>query len=273
MTHQQLTDKLADKHLVQAIDEDLSRLVFQAMAIAKNEAGLDQKVYVLSRIYKRWNCVITANHYEITEAYKQKTILVLTIQLHKYGFTDNELTGKAIGAVDYLNHEPILSDNFFRKSAEIKEFLRTEPILLKRKPVLPESITFYRPNDVISIQLDKFFYAAYIHKLTGPNESPIIEFYDKVFEKVPTLNELATVNAKGRFYNESKIDRAWFGIDGLKNLPDPANQIQLIGACVEQKPDNTRLHKPVGLYQMSDLFTLQREISILFGPESDQTCY
>ena len=269
MTHQQIIDKLAARHLAQAIDDDLSRLTFYAMASAKNETSFDQKTYVLSRLYKRWNCVIIATQHDVTEIHKQKTILTLAIQLHKYGFADNELTQKAVAAVDYLNGGAVLSDDFCRRSAEIKEFLHTKPILLKRKPSLPENVTFYRPKDVISIQLDKAFYAAYIHELTGLNESPIIEFYDKLFDKNPTLNELNMVQAKGWFYNESKIDIAWFGVDGLRNLPDPANQIQLISACVEKKPTNEHLQKPAGLYQMSDLFTLPRDIINLFGPESD----
>lgn len=36
MTHQQILDKLASKHLVKSIDEDLARLTFSAMLGSNN---------------------------------------------------------------------------------------------------------------------------------------------------------------------------------------------------------------------------------------------
>ena len=43
MTYKQMTDKLAANHLVQAIDEDLARLVWLSMAGSKSKSINDQK--------------------------------------------------------------------------------------------------------------------------------------------------------------------------------------------------------------------------------------
>ena len=126
----------------------------------------------------RWNCILNADKDAVTDNYKLITTLGLCIQLHKYGFADKDLTAKALKAIDKLNKDVVLSDDFFRKSDEIKKIINLTPVSLKRKPTIPENITFYREKDVISIQLDNKFYPAYIHKLTGTNESPIIEFYN-----------------------------------------------------------------------------------------------
>ncbi|WP_286964927.1 hypothetical protein [Flavobacterium sp. UBA4854] len=138
------------------------------------------------------------------------------------------------------------------------------PIPLKRKPSVPESITFYRKGDVISIQLENRFYAAYIHKITGANESPILEFYDGVFDKIPTWGNLQNLPAKGQLYNDGIKRISKFSVYGLKHEPDTANQIRLIKASVDNPPANNHLKESVGLYSVIDLFTLQRDIKNLF---------
>lgn len=183
MTHQQILDKLAAKHLVKSIDEDLSSLVFYAMCYNKDSIE-KQLAYFLPNLLLRWNCVLKAGK-EVSDNYKEITILEIAVLLHKYGYADNSITKQAIEAIDHLNKKVVLSDDFFRKSDEIKNILLSLPISLKRKPAIAESITFYRKKDVISIQLDGKYYAAYIHELTGINESPKIEFYNGMFDNIP----------------------------------------------------------------------------------------
>ncbi len=264
MTHQQALDKLAAQHLVQSIDEDLARLTAYVMAVYKNEKPDSLAKKVLTPLLLRWNCVLEAGDETATPIYRQKTILALAILLHKYGFVHKEITAKAIKAIDELNDGVVLSDDFFRKSKEIKTFISSAPEPLKRKPGMPDSISFYRAKDVIAIQLDKKFYAAYIHRLARPNESPVIEFYNGVFSQVPAMAELQGLTAKGAKYNDGVERIEMYSVSGLKFLPDLANQVTLVSACVSEPPSNKQLEKPVGLYTVSDIFDIQDTIKQLF---------
>ena len=261
MTHQQIIDKLAARHLVQSIDEDLARLVYTAMRFHKDDSK--QHSFILTKLLLRWNCVLKASDADPGH-YKSKTVLALAILLHKYGFADPKITSEALMAIDDLNTGVVLSDDFFRKSDEIKKFLTSEPAKLKRKPVVPENITFYRPKDVISIQLDNRYYGAYVHRLSAPNETVIIEFYDGVFDQVPTMSELEKLPAKGQLFNDGVERVANFSICGLKFLPDLANQVKLVSACIETKPSNAHLSESIGLYTVKDIFSIQDDIMTMF---------
>ncbi|WP_286964929.1 hypothetical protein [Flavobacterium sp. UBA4854] len=109
MTHQQILDKLAAKYLVKSIDDDLARLTFTAMCYEKDTEK--QLSRILPQLLNRWNCVL--NTEQISNNHKQKTILALSIVLHKYGFKDDTINKKAIEAIDLLNKEVVLSDDFF----------------------------------------------------------------------------------------------------------------------------------------------------------------
>lgn len=266
MTHQQILDKLAAKALVQNIDDDFARLTAKAMGFAKHDIKIAENLtgYILPKILLRWNCVLNANETEVTANYKRTTFVALSVILHKYGLQDTEITEKAMDAIDALNRDVVLSDDFFRKSDQIKKLITSEPLPLKRKPSLPDNVTFYRPNDVIAIQVCKHFYCAYIHKLSRPNESPIIEFYDKIFDKVPEIRELEKLPAKGQLYNDGSKRISKYAVSGIKFLPDLANQIKLISSNVEASPSNTHLEESVGLYAVMDIFEIQNEIERLF---------
>src|SRR5258708_17969693 len=85
-------------------------------------------------------------------------------------------------------------------------FLDTPPAPPKRSPGLPDSLTFYRAADVVAMELDGRFHALYVHGCARTNQSPIVEFYDAVFDHVPQMAELADVRARGRRYNDG-VDR------------------------------------------------------------------
>ncbi|RAJ82259.1 hypothetical protein CLV59_104484 [Chitinophaga dinghuensis] len=262
MTHQQILDKLAAGKLVQSIDEDLSKLVSDAMNIQKNDHP-GQLAYFLPKLMLRWNCVLLADR-EISMNYRHKTVLALAILLHKYGFADQSITDKAILAIDALNAGVVLSDDFYRKSNDIKAFIQAVPVPLKKRPSVAESMTFYRGEDVISIQMEQKYYAAYIHYIQGVNESPVLEFYDGEFDQVPSLSELEKLPARGAVFNDGIARISLYAVNGLKFLPDLAGQIQLISACVKQKPANEHLEKPDWLYTLSNLFDMQRTIKSMF---------
>jgi hypothetical protein len=129
-------------------------------------------------------------------------------------------------------------------------------------------LTFYRAADVVAMELDGRFYAMYVHGCARTNQSPIVEFYDAVFDHVPQMTELAGVRARGRRYNDGVGRVARFSVSGLKFLPDPAGQFTLVKACVETPPDPGPLQKGDWLYTVSDIFELQPEVDTMFGAGS-----
>lgn len=266
MTHKQILDKIGFIALTQAIDEDLARLVTRGLAFKKGGSITDVSSYVLPKILMRWNCVLLADS-GLAKFYKEKVVLTLAILLHKYGFSDNEITKKATIAIDTLNDGVVLSDDFYRKSSQIKDFLLTKPKELKRKPAKQQSITFFRAKDVISINVSGKFYIAYIHELTGTNESPVIELYDVTYDKKPTLEDIKMLKAKGVMYNDGIIRKARFAIYGMKYQPDFANQIHLLKSCSgsEMLPEDSHLEESVGVYTVSNLFVMQDKIIDMFA--------
>lgn len=265
MTHQQILDKLAAGGVVSCIDDELARLVGWSMN-EEFETAEQQLADFLPKLLSRWNCVLKAGKEEVGAYYKEKVILVLAVLLHKYGFKDKAITEQALKAIDKLNKGVVLSDHFFRKTDEIKAVLNSAPIPLKKRPGHRDSITFYRPKDVVSFQLDGQFYAAYIHDLVGQNDCPIIEFYDQVFTQVPELKDLKNGKARGSVYNDGTARISLDAIYLMKYLPDLANQIHLIASGVEEKPSNDHLEESVGLFAMNDIFRIQNSIRWMFSP-------
>jgi hypothetical protein len=261
MTHQQILDKL-NRHLSKSMEDDFKRLVFYAMCFEKGNHA-NQKAYILPKLQRRWDCLL--NEPSFSDTAKQIAILTMAVLLHKYGFEDSEITKKALKAVDSLNEVVVLSDAFYHQRNAIKIMISSKPTPLKRKPSIPDNITFYRAKDLISIQLEGKFYAAYIHELTGVNESPVIEFYDKIFDKIPSLKDVENLIAKGKTYNDSEGEFiARFDISGLTYQPDLANQVVIIATNIEQKPAAKHLKNPIGLYTGSDLFSIQDTIQEMF---------
>lgn len=266
-SHAQALKKLAADTLVQTLDEDLSRLLTRTMTRARHDPAIAANLgaAALPQVLRRWNCVLNAGDDAVSALYRQKTVVALVILLHKYGIADAALTARANTAIDAMNDAVALSDDFHRKTGDIKTaFLRTPPAALKRAPGLPDSLTFYRAGDVVSYQLDGRYYAAYVHRCGGINESPVIEFYDAVFDHVPAIEALQGKTARGRRYNDGSIHIEMMSVAGMKFMPDPAGQIVLVKACVETPPDNSHLGERIGLYVVSDIFEIQESVDRMF---------
>ncbi|GEM_PF-200993 len=269
--HAQALKKLAADILVQTLDEDLSRLLSDAMARARHDDAIaaDLAGSVLPPLLRRWNCVLQAGDDTASPLYRHKTAVALAILLHKYGISDAAISTRADAGIDALNEAVALSDDFHRKTDDIKSaFLRTPPTPPKRAPGLPDSLTFYRSGDVVSYQLDGRHYAAYVHRCARINQSPVIEFYDAVFDHVPDIGELQDKRARGRRYNDGSVRIEHISVAGMKFMPDPAGQFVLVKACVETPPDASHLGKRVGLYGVSDVFDLQESVDVMFSAES-----
>lgn len=266
MKHQQALDKLAARFVIKSIDEDITRLMIKGMSFLKNKSITNLNSYIIPLLLNRWNCVLLANN-GLEKNYKETVTVALALLLHKYGLSDTEITEKAIKSIDVLNKNVALSDDFFRKSKDIKSLVSSIPKPLTKKPNRIESITFYRAKDIISIQYKEKYYCAYILQITGVNESPILEFYDIIFDKKPQLKDLKNIKkARGKKLNDGKIYISRHAIYGMKNLPDLANQVHLIGSCIDIKnaPNNSHLETPTGIYTVSNLFSLQKTIHSLF---------
>lgn len=262
MTHQQILAKVANKYFARCIDDEIAYLTYQAMLgpEAKNKAPEEWLAEILPQLLSRWDCLLAAP--EVSESSVHATWLAIAVTLHKYGFQDKDITQKAIEAIDHMNKNVLSSDEMFRKSEEIKTFLKSPPEPLKRKPAYQDSVTFFRAEDVISVQYNKRFYVAYVHEVNTGNERPVIEFYDGVFENIPTIEQVKTLKARGRGTGKPVISK--FGIYHRTHLPDFANQFVLLASGVKEKPDNSMLEEPTGLYTMSSLYEIQLNIRQLF---------
>ncbi|GET45936.1 hypothetical protein [Capnocytophaga felis] len=270
MKHSQILDKLVAKHLVEAMDDDLARLVWWEIAASSNETPQKQLESLMPKFLLRWDCALKPSAEKDKKHYRNKTLVAMATLLHKYGFSDPKITAQAFDAIDSLNKDVVLSDDFARKTPQIKELLKNPPAPLKRRPALPESVTFYRPKDIIAIELENIFYIAYIHTDTGINQSPVVEFYEKTFDKVPTLDELKNTRTIGEEYSDGTTKISKFSISGLKYLPDPAGQVTLIASAIDTPPDNKHLKHSIGLYTMSSIFEIQLIIKRMFSKGGDK---
>ncbi|WP_370679097.1 hypothetical protein [Comamonas sp. GB3 AK4-5] len=257
MTHAQALKKLAADTQVQALDEDIARLV--AWAMLGNKKDPVDPTRVLPPLLQRWNCVLQAGDAVASALYRHKTAVALAILLHKYGIQDQAINARAEAGMDALNQAVALDDDFFRKTEAIKTaFLQTPPAPLKRSPAMPDHLSFYRAGDVVSLQVGAAFHVLYVHRCARTNESPVIEFYETVFDHVPTMQELEGARARGQRYNDGRERISKYSVSGMKFMPDPAAQLVLVKACVETGPDNRHLEPGVGLYTVSDIFRVQQ---------------
>jgi len=255
-------DLVAAAALAEAIDEDLARLTSTAMSYRKNGSVKNLQTFVLPKLLLRWNCVFSDQ--AVPQIYTRKTYLLLALLLHKYGYKESAITRKALTAIDALNKEVVLSDQFFRKTEEIKKLLNSKPKVLTKRPSVPKSTTFYREKDVIAFKLKNKYYCAYVHEITGAHASPVLEFYDGVFDSIPAMDRLTRQKARGKNYNDNIRRIHTVSVSGMKSNPDPANQFFLIKSNVAQKPRNTNLVQPDWLYSIEDIFQLQKTVESIF---------
>lgn len=260
ISHQQALDKLAARQLVQVIEDDVANLVSEAMSYAKHDKKLTVEGYVLPKLLARWNCVLQGPAGEVSPGYQDKTALALALLLHKHGISESALAVRAVQAIDNLNAAVALSDAFFRNTDAIKDLLASPPLALKKRPSTRDSLTFLRAQDVVALQLGQYFYAAYVHEISGFNEYPIIELYDARFNCRPAMTDVQGCAAWGETYNDGLPRVSLQAICGMRHLPDPANQFHLIGSGVSEKPGRSHLQDARTLYALSDLFSLQKNL-------------
>lgn len=258
ISHQQALDKLAARQLVPVIEDDVANLTSEAMSYAKHDKQLTIEAYVLPKLLARWNCILEGSAEEVSAGYADKTALALALLLHKHGMAEPALTLRAVQAIDKLNAAVALSDAFFKNSDAIKVLLASPPVALKKRPSTRDNLTFLRAQDVIAIQLGQYFYAAYVHEISGFNEYPIIELYEGRFDSRPATADVQGRAAWGETYNDGLTRISMHAVFGMRHVPDPANQFHLIASGITTVPERGSLLPSVGLFTVSDLFQLQK---------------
>ncbi|SCL14556.1 hypothetical protein GA0070616_0474 [Micromonospora nigra] len=255
MKHRQILDKLAAPVHVRALDEDLARWVGWQMSGARHTHS-DLERAVLPPVLTRWRCLLDAT--DTSPVTRDKVWVALATLLHRYGLADGAVTARALAAVDELNRDVVLSDAFARHAPAIKDFLRSPPTPLARRPRQPRTMTLLRPGDVVCVQLDAHFHAAFVRDVVGAHERPVIEFYAGRFRRPPSLEQLhgrAAARERGQ---------ARFAVGGLVHLPDPANQVLALAAGHPEPPLGADPGPGEGLYTLTDSIRLQRTMATLF---------
>ncbi|AWH24485.1 hypothetical protein [Stenotrophomonas sp. YAU14D1_LEIMI4_1] len=258
--HPDVLKLLAAANLVEAIDSDVkrcahwARLAPQAAERAQAQIGAE----VIGTVLLRWNCILHAAPSEVAPLYVHTTALALAVCLHRQGFADVRLTDDAITAIAALNAAVALTDTFHRRSAEIEALLRSTPLMPARRPSVPKANTAWRAGDVVGMQVAGRHHAFYVLKING--DAPIVEFYDIAQDTPLAWEQLQGVVARGERLNDGRdyVDR--HALYGLQQQPDPAHQFRLLASGVEHGPDNAHLARHDGLYAVSDIFRIARQL-------------
>ena len=258
--HLDVLKLLAAAGLVEAIDGDVKRCAHRARlgpeAAAREPAQIGAEV--IENVLLRWNCILHADPAEVAPLYVHKTALALAVCLHRQGFADAQRTDAAVAAIAALNAAVALNDTFHRRSADIKALLRSPAEMPARRPPLPKDHTAWRAGDVVGMQVADRHHA--FHVLDVSHGAPIVEFYD-IEQATPLAWEtLHGVIARGERLNDGRdyIDR--HALYGLQYQPDPAHQFRLLASGIAEGPDSTHLARHSGLYAVSDIFRIARDL-------------
>ncbi len=268
MNHKQLLNHLAAIDLVRSMEYDISKLTSWEMLgpVAVPHSTIQSAV--INKLYRRWNCIFKAPDEEVTENYRLTTRIVAAVLLHKYGFRDEESTQLAIEAIDELNRQVVLSDYFFHHAEQAKNLIQSAPIPLKRRPKVPDNVTFWRAGDVVSYRLDDWYYVLYVHEILSGNTAPIVEFFNIRINRPPIPSDLVGLPAAGGKYNDGirRIEKYW--VYGMRNNPDMANQFRLIQSNSTNPPSQSQLAPAIGLGSVTDVFQLQYNVDRQFSDDS-----
>lgn len=263
MNHKKLLGYLP-RDLVEPITHDVARVTAWAMLDPEKKPHEVVTAQVLKRVFLRWDCVLKEPCDEANSHYKDLVCLTMAAVLHRHGFCDEALTRTALDAVDTLNEHVVLSDNFERNSDAIKALLTSPPTPLVRRPPVPKNLTFWREGDAASVQIGEWFYAIYVYEILGNHEAPIVEIYDFTSRQRPEPEDLRHCKAKGQRYNDGVMHIDRHAPYGLRDVPDRARQFQILATGLPA-PRVDHLQPSIGLFAVSDPFTLLQDIQHAFG--------
>lgn len=265
MNHKQLLNHLAAEQLVRAMEYDVSKLTSWAMLGPASVPHETVQTNVISKFFRRWNCACEAPETEVTEVFRRKAWIAAAVTLHKYGFCERRCTECAIEAIDKLNSQVALSDYFSNHLEQAKSLIQSAPVPLKKRPPIPDDITFWRARDVVSYLLDGRYYALYIHDIRPGNTVPLVEFFNIRLDRSPTASDIVGLAAVGGKYNDGirRIEKYW--VHGMRNNPDMANQFRLVQSDCDGSPSKSHLAPAVGKGTITDIFRLPDYVERLFS--------
>lgn len=254
-----------DGNIVAALDTEIAAHTSWIMTVRKGGFATGGLRELVDQIAGRWQ--IALDGAETPDSYRQQTRLALALLLHKYGWQDARLTKQALAALPML--APQLPEAFERVVARIEDHLRSPTVAPQRRPARIKHAPQFRPGDLLAVRHAGKVYCAFIHEIErdgSGNQYPIIEFFSRVFDRVPSADELKGVTAQGHRYDDGVWRADRYAIIGLDRNPDPAGQIEVLTTNLACAPDGSRLGASVGLYAIRHLFRLPEIIADLpFG--------
>lgn len=247
--------------VVLAAEQDIAARTLHAMAGAR--AGVDDRAGQERAIQEgcadRWAARLEGPGAD-------EVHLVLALLLHKYGWDGGRFArGWRDGGAQLAAELP---EGFARALPKIEALLAAPPKPLARKPGLEPGTTQFRAADLIAIRIRGRFFAAFVHEVArqgNGGQYPVIEFFDRAFSRVPRVDELEGVPARGERFNDGSVRRSLHAVSGLQWQPDPAGQVVLMQGGSTLQPVADMLAPSVGRYTVEWFHRLPALIDRLFG--------
>lgn len=253
--HKQILDRLAIGQIPEVVQDEVNGLAGRSFIYAKH-AGHQGARYddVVPRLLRRWSGLLDATDATYDRMIGHQVAIALATCLHQVGLVHEALTDRAVAGIPELNEGVWLSDTFERQSPEITGLLRSTPTALTRRPPTRETVTFTRPGDLLAIRTSGRYVIGHVHGDTAINQAPIIELYATTFEQLPAPDDVVGTPAAGVPWGDGppSIDVLW--VYGLRHIPDPAEQIHLIGVAQTTPPDHSHLADRGTMGTGSDLY-------------------
>lgn len=218
ISHKVITDNFSFAWLNRAIEEELTQLIFYAKSPKAGNPD-EELTFILDQLLSlRWNMLF--NSMEVSDEYKYAAYISIATMLNKYGYKDETIYAKAVEGLskirdDEFGYRPM---HEYKKADNAIAMFESDVEYHPKKPTPKTSITQYRIGDIFSIQLGKQYAVAQVKKIDRVNEAPIVEIYHGLFEQIPSIDEVHSLELSG---TQNLVD-------GLNYLPDMAHQFKLI---------------------------------------------
>lgn len=242
MRHKQLLNHLAIGNIPEVVQDEVNRIAGKSFVYAKH-AGLKgaQHAEVVPPVLQRWGGLLDPTEKDYDRMIGHQVALALATCLHQVGLVDDALTARAVAGIAELNDGVWLSDAFERQSAEIVALLHSQPEPLTRRPPTRENITFTRPGDLLAIRSGDRYVVGQVLADTATNQAPVIELYETTFAEPPAPEDVVGTRAAGETLGNNPPSQMRMAAFGLRHIPDPAEQMILIGVGQTTRPDNSHL--------------------------------
>lgn len=242
MTLKGILDNFSRRFLARALEEEMSRIVFQAKCYRNLDTPEKEQTYILENVMARWNTAL--ENVDTSPVYKSHIYITLAAYLQKFGYADAVITQAAIDGLRKFEADEygFMPSHQYKKALKAIEVLSAPTEYHTKKPGYKATVTQYRAGDVMSLQFGQAYAAAYVIDVSDIYEALNVAVYNKAFDAKPTLDNLKGVGWHDRAYH----------ISNLNYNPDPAGQIELIATL----PD---LYDGKSVLVGSDIYSFLRD--------------